>query len=228
MIELLVHGASGRMGQRIISRAADRSDEFRVLGPLDVRSPEEFLARLEAHPDAVVVDFSLASAMPEFLKLLVSRPRRLVSGTTGLTAQDRAGLEALAGLVPVVWAPNMGLGIQLLLRLVREAAQWLPMADAAIVETHHRHKKDRPSGTALRLAEAIGRTTEIHSLRIGEVVGEHQVELAFGEERVTLTHQALSRDVFADGALAAARFSTSAGPGLHDMDAVLAGTLRRS
>jgi len=228
MITLLIHGASGRMGQRLIARVAARQEEFQLAGLVDSRKPDEFRARLEAHPDAVVVDFSLAAAMPDLLSILTARPHRLVSGTTGLTDVDREGLRELARQVAVVWAPNMGLGIPLLLRLVRDAARLLPLADTAIVETHHRHKKDRPSGTALRLAEAIGRPTDVHSLRIGEVVGEHQVELAFGEERVTLTHRALSRDVFADGALAAVLYSVNAPNGLHDMEAVLAGTLKRS
>lgn len=228
MIEILVHGASGRMGRRLCLRAADRPGEFRVAGLVDARNPGEFRAQLDAHPGAVLIDFSLASAMPDLLGILIDRRNPLVSGTTGLSDDDRSGLARLAMTVAVVWAPNMGLGIPLLTHLVREAARLLPSADAAIVETHHRHKKDRPSGTAQRLAEAIGRPAEMHSLRIGEVVGDHQVELAFGGERLTLTHRALSRDVFADGALAAARFAVAAPPGVHDMEAVLAGTALRS
>jgi 4-hydroxy-tetrahydrodipicolinate reductase len=228
MIDLLLHGAGGRMGHRIAARAAARPGDFRVVDRLDSRDAADCRARLAAHPDAVVIDFSLAEAVPALLAALADRPNPLVSGTTGLTEATKSGLRERGGRAAVVWAPNMGLGIPLLARLVRDAARLAPEADVAIVETHHRHKKDRPSGTALYLADAVGRPVDMHSLRIGEVVGEHTVELAFGDERLTLTHRALTRDVFADGALAAARFAAGAPPGFHDMEAVLAGLATRS
>ncbi|HEX7878835.1 MAG TPA: dihydrodipicolinate reductase C-terminal domain-containing protein, partial [Candidatus Eisenbacteria bacterium] len=205
-----------------------RPDDFRVVDRIDSRDAGGCRARLDAHPDAVVVDFSLAAAVPALLEIMDGRSNPLVSGTTGLGDTERRGLSNRASKAAVVWAPNMGLGIPLLARLVREAMALVPDAQVAIVETHHRHKKDRPSGTALYLAEAAGGSVDMHSLRIGEVVGEHRLELAFGEERLTFTHQALSRDVFADGALAAARFAAGATAGLYDMEAVLAGLAGRS
>jgi 4-hydroxy-tetrahydrodipicolinate reductase len=228
MIDLVLHGASGRMGARIALRAAAQPERYRVVDRLDSRDPADCRARLDAHPRAVVVDFSLADAVPALLEALAGRTNPLVSGTTGLAETTRRSLAERGAHAAVVCAPNMGLGIPLLARLLREAMALAPDAGVAIVETHHRHKKDRPSGTALYLAEAAGGTADVHSLRLGEVVGEHRVELAFGEERLTFTHQALSRDVFADGALAAARFAADAAPGLYDMEAVLAGLAGRS
>ena len=169
-----------------------------------------------------------------------------MSGTTGLSAADFAVLEEAAARIPLLHAPNMSVGIQLLLRLVEETARALgPGFDVEITEVHHRHKKDAPSGTALRLAETVAgalgrdlakdgrygregqvgaRTAEeigVLALRGGDVVGEHTVHF-FGEgERIELTHRASNRGAFATGALRAARWIVGKAPGVYVMQDVL-------
>jgi 4-hydroxy-tetrahydrodipicolinate reductase len=190
----------------------------------------------------VVIDFSLPAALTELARHAARQGIALVSGTTGLT--DASVLDEAARKVPVVWAPNMSLGIQVLSEIVAEAARRLgPGFDVEITEVHHRKKIDAPSGTALRLADALrevralspvtGRTGNvgaraedelgIFALRGGDVIGDHTVHLLGPGERLELTHRATSRDVFAQGALRAARWATLQPPGRYSLADVLSG-----
>jgi 4-hydroxy-tetrahydrodipicolinate reductase len=251
-VPIVVYGAAGRMGRRVLALAAARPAEFRVVLGLEragtapasiegvpIRATDDaagLAAALaasagaeEGGPRPVVIDFSTPAALLALCAApgpLAALP--LVSGTTGLDAAAEAALSARALVSAVVWAPNMSVGVQLLARLVAATAAALPGAGIEIVETHHRHKQDAPSGTAIRLGQAVregGRTGDIHmhSLRMGEVVGDHDVHFALDHEVVTLRHRALSRDVFAAGALQAARFAATAPPGRYGIDAVLGG-----
>lgn len=146
-----------------------------------------------------------------------------VSGTTGLTQVQRAQVAAASRKTAVFMAPNFSRGVTMLLHLAGVAARHLPEYDAAIVETHHKAKKDAPSGTALRLAQAVadGRggdgSAPTSSLRIGGVVGDHRLALAGPFDLLTLSHSAQSRDAFALGALEAALWAARKRPGLYDM-----------
>ena len=167
-----------------------------------------------------------------------------VIGTTGLSAEDHARVQEAAANVPIVLAPNMSVGVNLLRELVKEMSAKLQGYDLEVVETHHRNKKDAPSGTALFLARAAaeGRGQDldevavygreglaprsegeigIHALRGGAVVGEHRLVFYSGGEEVEVIHRALSRRTFADGAMRAARFAGGARPGLYSMTDVL-------
>jgi 4-hydroxy-tetrahydrodipicolinate reductase len=172
---------------------------------------------------SIVIDFSL----PEGTRSLLARLRNqaLVVGTTGMDAAIRAALEDHATRAPVVAAANFSTGITLLLDLVARAASTLGEAEIAIVETHHAHKKDAPSGTALALSGAVtqgtGREVAIESIRTGEVVGEHRVSFSTRGERLDLTHVADSREAFVTGALTAARWVAGKAPGLYRMNEVL-------
>lgn len=174
--------------------------------------------------------------------------RPLVVGTTGLGKEQEERLDALAQTAPVLVAANFSLGVNLLLELVRRAAEALPADafDAEIVETHHRRKADAPSGTALAIADALARARDqslgdvrrdgrsgrggprpegeigLHALRGGAVVGEHRVLFLGARERVELAHAALDRDVFAEGALAAVRWLVGQAPGRYGMNDVIA------
>jgi len=202
-------------------------------------------------PDAlagadVAVDFSLHTAVPANVRAAAKHGKPVVIGTTGLTADEDAAVRDAARTVPVLRAPNMSRGMNLLFALIEQAARVLGREyDAEIVETHHRHKKDAPSGTALRLAESIsrgrgqdpaqslcygrrGETGErpagqigVHALRAGDEVGEHTVLFATEGERVAFSHRAGSREAFAAGALHAARWLVTRRPGLYDMQDVL-------
>jgi len=138
----------------------------------------------------------------------VERGAGLVSGTTGLDAGQQAALTAAATRIPLVWASNFSLGVAILTELVERAAASLPGWDCDIVESHHIHKQDAPSGTALTLgaaAEHAGATPRYASLRAGDIVGEHLVQFSGLGERLELIHRATNRDIFARGALHVAR-----------------------
>jgi len=144
-----------------------------------------------------------------------------VVGTTGFTDTELIELRAFAAQQPVVFAANMSLGVNALLALVRDAASMLAGYDIGIFETHHRHKVDAPSGTALELGKATGRDVTFASLRGGGDVGTHTVMLAADGERIELTHRAFDRGIYASGSLTAARWVLGRPPGLYTMADVL-------
>lgn len=215
-IRLLIHGANGRMGRAVRRIAADDA-RFAIVGVVSRSTPEArvvdgipFFAanELGAVPEFdVAIDFSLAEAFDGILGECAKRGAALVSGTTGLDAAQRAALDAASARIPLLWASNFSLGVALLHQLVATAAARLPGWDCDIVESHHVHKKDAPSGTALTLgaaAAAAGATPHYASLRAGDIVGEHLVQFAGQGERIELVHRANDRDVFARGAVHAA------------------------
>jgi len=191
----------------------------------------------------VVIDFSTASAAAGLMAVAARERVAIVSGTTNLDAAGRQALEQAAKSVPTLWAPNMSLGIQVLAELVERALRRLDAEyDVEIVEVHHRRKVDAPSGTARRLAEAArsarsslsevtGRSGEVGqrrtdemgvlAVRGGDVVGDHTIHILGPCERLELTHRATSRDLFAHGAVRAARFVHQRKPGLYGMADVL-------
>ena len=195
-------------------------------------SPDAAAALLGAE---IVIDFSTASAVPAVAALALRNKVALVSGTTGLEANAKFALEKAAEQVPVLWAPNTSLGVQVLGELVEQALRRLGSDyDVEIVEIHHRKKMDAPSGTAKRLADAVRAVRpnmrELHGrdgmvgartddevavigVRGGDVVGDHTVYLFGPGERLELTHRASSREVLAHGALRAARFLAKQKPG---------------
>jgi 4-hydroxy-tetrahydrodipicolinate reductase len=233
---LLIHGASGRMGRALLRLAAERSD-LAVVAAVSARGaalaeagavpvlPAARLAEVPAFD--VAVDFSLPEAFDPLLALCLARGAALVSGTTGLSPAQSAALDAAAARVAVLWAPNFSVGVAVLTELVRQAAAALPGWDADVVEAHHIHKKDAPSGTALHLGAAVeagrGRAPHYASLRAGDIVGEHTVQLAGTGERLELVHRATNRDIFARGALEAARRLAGRSPGRHGFGALLLG-----
>jgi 4-hydroxy-tetrahydrodipicolinate reductase len=208
----------------MVAAAVSRSG----VAPADTRSDARWLptARLAEAPDFdVAIDFSLPEAFDTVLAACTARGAALVSGTTGLSASQQAALDDAAQRVPLVWAANFSLGIAVLGELVRQAAQALPGWDADIVEAHHVHKKDAPSGTALALGRAVaaGRGSEPHyaSLRAGDIVGEHTVQFSGPGERLELVHRATDRDVFARGALEVAARLRGRPPGRHALAELL-------
>lgn len=192
------------------------------------RAPEEARATpvlaaealAKAPPFDVAIDFSQPGGFDAVLALCQARGTALVSGTTGLSADQMAALEAAGRRIPVLWAANFSAGVAVLAELVRQAAAALPGWDADVVEAHHVHKKDAPSGTALQLGAAVaagrGRGPAYASLRAGDIVGEHTVQLAAPGERLELIHRATNRDIFARGALEAALRLARLGPGRHE------------
>jgi 4-hydroxy-tetrahydrodipicolinate reductase len=200
------------------------------------------LAVLEHAKADVLIDFSAPAVTTALAPIAAKAGIGIVSGTTGLSEAGRLALEHAAARVPVLWEPNMSFGIFVLSKLVSQAAAALSEWDVEIVEAHHRAKVDAPSGTALRLAEVAQRARTgtrlvhgrqgttgaraneeigIHALRGGDVLGDHTVHLLGGGERIELTHRATGRDVFAHGALRAARWIHGKPAGRYGLAEVL-------
>ena len=211
---ILIHGASGRMGQALLRLAAAAPEAFQVVAAVSGRTPAQRVvegvphfaaAELAGVPEFdVAIVFSLPEGFDPVLALCVARGRALVSGTTGLDAAQRDALQTAATGIALLWASNFSVGVAVLAELVERAARALPGWDCDIVESHHVHKKDAPSGTALSLGQAAaagGATARYASLRAGDIVGEHLVQLAGQGERIELVHRATNRDIFARGAL---------------------------
>ena len=227
-IDLLVHGASGRMGQRLLALAPDHPG-LRLVAAVARRHDLPGIDPVLAWPAArlpevpafgLMIDFSLPEAFDAALALAVARQAAFVSGTTGLSPAQRGALDAAARRIPVLWSANFSLGVAVLSDLVERAARALPGWDLDIVESHHVHKKDAPSGTALALgasAKAGGAEPRYASLRAGDIVGEHWLQFAGQGERVELAHRATSRDIFARGALAVGEWLAGQPPGHYTM-----------
>ena len=213
------------MGQAIARRLAARPD----LGLVGVWARD---ADLDALVDAadIVIDFSLPAGTEQVLQAVKRHHKPLVCGVSGLSDAQMAQLDAVAAQVPVVYDRNMSLGIAVLERAVRDAVASLgPAFEVVIAETHHVHKKDAPSGTALKLGEAVaqaqavpgGREIEYRVERRGEVPGDHEVIMTSPAERLSFSHSVTSRDVFADGALHAACWLMGRPAGRYSMRDVL-------
>lgn len=226
-IRILIHGATGRMGQALL-RLAPEHDGLQVVAAVSRSQPPQrvvegvphFAAR-ELHgapPFDVAVDFSLPEAFAPLLALCLERGAGLVSGTTGLDPGQQAAVDAAAGRIPVLWSANFSLGVAVLGELVERAAAALAGWDCDIVEAHHVHKKDAPSGTALALGACAshgGADPRYASLRAGDIVGEHTVQFTAAGERIELIHRATNRDIFARGALHAAARLPGHAPGRY-------------
>lgn len=172
----------------------------------------------------VAVDFSQPEAFDPILALCVERGTVLVSGTTGLSQAQQAAMKEAAAKIALLWASNFSLGVAVLDELVERAAAALPGWDCDIVEAHHAHKQDAPSGTALALGAAAARggaDASYASLRAGDIVGEHTVQFTGPGERIELVHRAGNRDIFARGALHAASKLAGRQPGLYRLRDVL-------
>ena len=241
MTKIIITGSKGRMGQALISCAKNIS-ELEVVGAVD---QGDDLRAVIGKCDAVI-DFSFHNATAGIAELCGQHGKALVIGTTGHNDTETFEIRKSVEKIPIVWASNYSTGVNTLFWLTRKAAEILgPAFDLEVIEMHHRLKRDAPSGTAKTLAEILAevrhlhlneaarhgrhgivgeRTASeigIHSLRGGDVVGDHTVVYANTGERLELTHKASSRDTFANGALRAAQWVVKQQPGLYDMQDVL-------
>ncbi len=237
-VRVLLVGSTGRMGQAILDVAKD-DGAFDIVGLCE---RGDAIEPALSHSD-VVIDFSHAAAIDDICRVVSTRKRALVIGTTGHSPEQRQSIERCAESIPIVFSSNFSVGVNALFWLTRKAAAMLgPDFDLEIVEMHHRMKKDAPSGTALTLVEILksqrkiesirhGREGEVgarsaqeigvHSIRGGDVVGDHTVIFAQAGERLELTHRATSRTTFAKGALRAAQWIVGRPAGLYSMEDVL-------
>lgn len=250
---IAIAGATGRMGRAVARLAPEH--HCAVVGALaavdDVGTLIEGIQVVSDENVAIesaecVIDFSHPEAVKKIAAACKERKLPLVSGTTNLPDDAQRALEDLAKVAPVMWAPNMSLGVQLLAELVEQAVRRLGLGfDVEIVETHHNKKIDAPSGTAKRLIDAVragmasdeplkhGREGNVgarskgeigvHAIRGGDVIGDHVVHLFGQGERLELTHRATSRDLFAHGALRAACYLVTKHPGRYTIKDLLGG-----
>ncbi len=239
-MNILITGISGRMGQAV-KAAVELNPETTVSATHDVG--QDIAAALSAADCAI--DFSFHGFTPELLATAVAQGKALVIGTTGHSAEEKAAIEAASKQIPIVFASNYSVGVNTLFWLTRKATAILKDYDIEIIEMHHHHKLDAPSGTARTLAEVVCEETGMdyetdvmhgrnglvgarpqrqigmHSMRGGDVVGDHTVMYATDGERVELTHKASSRMTFAQGAVRAALWLAGKPAGLYNMQDVL-------
>jgi len=259
--KLIVIGAAGRMGRRIISLSID-ADRFDIIaaiekkdhpdigkdaglvaaaGPINVKLDSIYPAGAD-----MAIDFSTPSTADKTIDYCLENGTAMVLGTTGLTPRQLSKIKAASGKIPVIYATNMSVGMNVLFTMVGEVASTLGEDyDIEIIEQHHRFKKDAPSGSANTLAENICRATGrkspdcfthgrsgkdalrqkgtigIHAVRAGDITGKHEILFSTLGETLTLTHTAHSRDTFARGALRAAQWLIAKKPGLYSMTDVL-------
>lgn len=262
-VRVAISGAAGRMGRRLIALAYEDAElvvaaalEHKA-SPMIGRDAGELagigsigleVADSTDEPFEVLVDFSLPAGTIDWLERCVQAGRAMVTGTTGLSAEQRTAIEKASREIPIVRAPNMSVGVNVLLRVAKMLGATLDASyDVEITEAHHRFKVDAPSGTAIALRDAVaeGRTAfdgpevsvaygrqgetgarpagqiGVHSLRLGGVVGEHRVSFATLGETLSINHTAYSRDTFATGALHAAKWLRGREAGLYSMQDVL-------
>ncbi len=235
MIKIGIAGACGKMGRRIYELAGiDKDLEVGLalekkgtpligkdLGKIKVSSNLDGLFLVD-----VLVDFTLPEAVDAHLDYVAKYKKALVLGTTGLSDAQKSKVEEISKLVPVVFSPNMSIGMNVLFSMLPEIAKRLgPDYSAEIVEAHHKAKKDAPSGTAKKLAEVINQVTKkdvpVHSIRLGDIFGDHQIIFCGNSERIEIKHQAHSRDLFVVGALKAVKWVFGKPAGLYSMQDVL-------
>ena len=241
MTKVIINGSKGRMGAALFT-CAERINGIKIVAQVD---QGEDIRPLLPECD-VVIDFSYHAATAPLAAYCAKHKKALVIGTTGHTDAEKSQIRTCKNDIPMVWASNYSTGVNTLFWLTRKAAEILgPNFDLEVVEMHHRHKKDSPSGTATTLLEIladarklqlkkalrhgreglVGERTNteigIHAVRGGDVVGDHTVIFAADGERVELTHKASSRETFANGALRAAIWVAKREPGIYDMQDVL-------
>lgn len=249
MVSVVISGANGHMGKVINSVISERND-CKVIAGIDVVTEKysdfpivSAPSELPQKPD-VIIDFSHPSALDKLLDYCLSTGTAIVIATTGYTEEQIAEIKKASEQIPVFFTFNMSLGINLLIKLAKTAAEILgDQFDVEILEKHHNRKLDAPSGTAIMIANSINETLDnrcqyvydrhsqrkkrdkneigIHSVRGGTIVGEHDVIFAGRDEVITLSHHAASREVFAVGSVNAAVFISGKTAGLYDMAALL-------
>ena len=247
-MKIIINGACGRMGQMVRRVFREKLPDADLI-PVDpmAKDGEAYKALADYNgPADCIVDFSHHSLTPALTAYAAARRLPLVIATTGQSEEELACIQGAAKSVPVLFASNFSLGIVVLTALAKQAAKAFPEADIEIVEAHHNRKLDVPSGTALTLAQAvqsvrpgsrlvIGRHENgkrdpadigVHSLRMGNVVGVHEIHICTDTQTLTLRHEAHDRALFAEGALTAAQWVVTMEPGLYDMQSILNGILQ--
>ncbi len=245
-MKVIVCGASGKMGKELIGAIEGGYGCATLAAATDIVLP---IVNCPAYTDIsavnedadVIIDFSHHSATKSLISYARGRKLPIIIATTGQTDEEKEMIKKASEEIPVFYSGNMSIGIALLVSLVKQAVRMFPDADVEITEVHHNQKVDVPSGTALMLAEGVKEAKEggkfnigrhengkrekgeigIHSLRMGKVVGEHEVRIDTGSQTITLSHKSHSRALFAEGALTAANYLMTKERGLYSVNDML-------
>lgn len=236
MIKIAVGGARGHVGRYIVQLVQEDPQTqliASIIRPSSEIMTDNFSPGLASvhTPFDVLIDFSSATCLDEHIDLCTKRKQSMVIGVTGISEAHKQHLLAASKTIPIVYSPNMSIGINLSFKLLEIAAKLLKEnVGVAIHETHRQHKKDKPSGTALKMAEIIAEAwgkslplpeIDFASSRVADVLGEHTVLFALPDERVEIMHKTENRSIYARGALQAAKWLVHQSPGLYDMQDVL-------
>jgi len=235
MIKLGVAGVCGRMGRRIFELAShDRDFDLtlalekkgtpmigRDMGKLKISSSPDGLFLIDCF-----IDFTTPEATESHLDYIAKYKKAAVLGTTGLNETQLKKVEEVSRVVPIVFSPNMAIGVNVLFAILPELAKRLgPDYSVEIIEVHHKAKKDAPSGTAKKFGQILAEVTQkeipTHAIRLGDIIGDHNIIFCGNSERIEIKHQAHSRDLFALGALKAAKWVVARPAGLYSMQDVL-------
>jgi len=247
-MKIAVTGACGRMGDWIIQNVSSSEDMVLVaafdvvnigtsIGDVVVSDPKEMRGVLKETKSDILIDFTSADSSLENIKTAVECGTNIVVGSTGFSDEQRREMGAVIGeKISAVISPNFSIGVNVFWKVIKEAQKYLEDYDIEIIEIHHKHKKDAPSGTAVYAAELLGDKfvhgrsgicprnegeIGVHSVRGGDVVGDHTLLFAGEGERLEIIHRAHSRQAFASGAIKAARWAMGATKGVHSFDEVL-------
>jgi 4-hydroxy-tetrahydrodipicolinate reductase len=235
MIKLGIAGVCGRMGRRILELAGKDKD-FEISLALEKKGIPMIgkglgKIKISSNPDGVFlvdvfIDFTTPEATATNLDYVARYKKPAVIGTTGLNTEQLKKLQDISKIIPIVFSPNMSVGVNILFGILPEIAKRLgPDYNIEMTEAHHKAKRDAPSGTAKKigqvLADVTGKDIPIHAIRLGDIVGEHTITFCGNSERIEITHRAHSRDLFAIGALKAAKWIVNKPAGLYSMQDVL-------
>jgi 4-hydroxy-tetrahydrodipicolinate reductase len=236
MIKLAISGSRGKMGQRIVG-LAQQDKQFKIVTLLERKGHDDIGMKIgnaivtdninQIKNADVLIEFTSPDATMEHLKACLKYKKSIVIGTTGLTQEQKKEIEAASKKIAVVLSPNMSLGVNLLFKLIEEAADRLSKDyRVGIIEAHHVHKKDSPSGTAKKIAQIIEKARkeqikDIKSIREGEIVGDHEVVFESDFDTIKISHFAKTRDIFAKGALSAAKWIVRKNKGLFSTQDIL-------
>lgn len=258
MINIAVGGANGKMGKEIIAaieakpdtNCAAKIDRVNTLHHFLSESQPQNQSRSISHPIDIFIDFTTPASTMEHIKLCQKNSIPIVIGTTGFTEKEKKDIADCAKTIPILLSPNMSIGVNVCFQLLEMAAKLLKeKAEIAIHEIHHKHKKDAPSGTALKMGEMIAKGLKtdnansesrlgsrsdtkseeeiktfpvtFSSLRLGDIVGDHTAVFALEGERIEITHRSETRTIYASGAVLAAEWLVNQKPGLYDMQNVI-------
>ena len=249
MINVMLNGCNGNMG-KVISSIVEADNDIKIVCGVDINTSKCFDYEVYSNPldfkgkADVIIDFSHPSALDAIINYAISSKTPIIVATTGLSKEQIELVKNTASVIPVFYSANMSIGVNLLIDLARKATKLLSdKFDIEIIEKHHNQKIDAPSGTALAIADAINEEVEssyeyvydrhsvrkkrtkneigIHAVRGGTIVGEHDVIFAGNNEVVTLSHLATSKEMFAEGAVKAAKYLANKEAGLYNMDSLI-------